>query len=80
MPHGDIQSWMAAAAVERRAKARHYISHWEMEPVLTPLIRELAKEAVRRSKVRIAVLSGGCAIPSRFAARPKWSSSATAMK
>ena len=33
-----------------------------------------------RSKVRIAVLSGGWAIPSRLAARPKWSSSATATK
>ena len=33
-----------------------------------------------RSNVRIAVLSGGCAMPRRLAARPKWSSSATAMK
>ena len=50
---------------------------WE---VSLRLVRSSSSTPSRRSSCRIARDSGGCAIPSRRAARPKCSSSATATK
>ncbi len=70
----------AASTASRAARPSRSSTDPASVSVTARLVRSSSATPSRRSSCRIARDSGGCAIPSRCAARPKCSSSATATK